>query len=595
VGRIPDEIIRLVRDRVDIVGLVGRFVTLRPSGRNHKGLCPFHAEKTPSFVVNAERQTFKCFGCDAGGTAITFLMRMENLSFPEAVRELAAEVGIEVPEQAAGERGVAERIYEANALAQALYREALRAPGNPGGAYLVRRGLDAAAAERFGIGWAPDGWEHLARALRERGIPAEVAEQAGLVAERRSGGHYDRLRGRVTFPIRDARGRVLGFGGRAVAEGQEPKYLNTPESPVFRKREAFFGLPDALEPIRRTERAVVVEGYFDRVALARAGVEGALATCGTALGAEHARQLRRRTRRVVLLFDGDEAGQRAMERALEVLLPEGLRVHAAVLPGGMDPDDLLARAGPEALRELVDAAPAALDVAIRRAVSRGCASPADKADAVAGLAKLLALVPAPVERGAWEERLALAVGTEKRHVEAAVRAGRRGADPHAEVPISVRRVSESGERKLRLLARVLLDHPQLAACAPLAEARAFAPGHPLVELAGRLAAQPEGRARELEELASGLSPEARSLLFAIAVDEAPPEGAEAAARALADLERWLREREERDRQRELTERMRRGGDDAAAILREKQRTRELASARWRGPGSDPPLRGVSTR
>jgi DNA primase len=592
VGLIPDETIRLVRDRVDIVALVGRFVSLKPSGRSHKGLCPFHSEKTPSFVVNAERQTFKCFGCDAGGTAITFLMRVENLSFPEALRQLAAEVGVEIPEETGGERGVAERVYEANALAQALYREALRAPGNPGADYLARRGIDAASIERFGIGFAPDAWEHLARRLREHGIPDAVAEQAGLVAERRSGGHYDRLRGRVTFPIRDVRGRVVGFGGRAVASGQEPKYLNTPESPVFRKREAFFGLPDALEPIRRTERAVVVEGYFDLVALERAGVPGALATCGTALTPEHARQLRRRTRRVVLLFDGDEAGQRAMERALEVLLPEELRVHAAVLPAGMDPDDLLAREGALALRELVQGAPAALDVAIRRAVARGCSSPAEKADAVAALAPTLSLVPAPVERGAWEERLALAVGTEKRHVEAAVRAARRGEDPHAAVPIPARRVSSADERKLRLLARVLLDHAELADRAPLAAAEAFAPGHPLVEVAVALAAE---AGRELESLAAGLSPEARSHLFALAVDEPAAGGAESAARALADLERWLHEREERERQRELTSRMRRGDPDVATLLREKQRAREQASARWQTNPIDPPLRGASTR
>jgi DNA primase len=594
VGLIPDETIRLVRERVDIVALIGRFVGLKPSGRSHKGLCPFHSEKTPSFIVNAERQSFKCFGCDAGGTAITFLMRMENLSFPEAVRQLAAEVGVEIPEHSrGGERGVAERIYEANALAQALYREALRAPASPGAAYLEGRGLDSASIERFGIGFAPDAWEHLSGRLREHGIPAAVAEQAGLVAERRSGGHYDRLRGRVTFPIRDVRGRIVGFGGRAISAGQEPKYLNTPETPVFRKREAFFGLPDALEPIRRTERAVVVEGYFDLIALERAGVQGALATCGTSLGAEHARALRRRTRRVVLLFDGDEAGQRAIERALEVLLPEELRVHAAVLPSGLDPDEFLAREGVAALRELVEGAPAALDAVIRRAVSRGCTTPAEKADAVAALAPLLALVPQPVERGAWEERLALAVGTEKRHVEAAVRAGRRGEDAHAAVPIPVRSVSVADERKLRLLARVLLDHPELADRAPLAAVEAFAPGHPLVEVAVRLAAEESGR--DLEELATGLSPEARSKLFEIAVDESTEGGAESAARALLDLETWLHEREERERQRELTARMRRGDDDVARLLEEKQLAREQASARGRGYPEDPPLRGASTR
>jgi DNA primase len=590
VALIPEETIRLVRDRVDIVALVGRFVALKPAGRSHKGLCPFHSEKTPSFTVNAERQAFKCFGCGEGGSAISFLMRMENLSFPEAVRQLAVSVGVEIPEQAPGERGLAERIAETNAFAQAVHREALRAPGNPGAAYLAGRGIDAAAIERFGIGFAPDAWDHLASRLAAQGIPASLGEQAGLLAERRSGGHYDRLRGRVTFPIRDARGRVLGFGGRAVVPGQEPKYLNTPESPIFRKREAFFGLPDALEPIRRTGRAVVVEGYFDLVALERAGVEGVLATCGTALTPEHARQLRRRTRQVVLLFDGDEAGQRAMVRALEALLPEELRVHAAILPAGMDPDDFLTREGAEALRALVGAAPPALDAVIRRAVAGGCREPAEKADAVAAVAPLLALVAAPVERGAWEDRLALAVGTEKRHVEAAVRAARRGEDAHAAVPVPPRRVAAADERKLRLLARVLLDHPELSDRAPLAAAEAFAPGHPLVDLATRLAAEED---RDVDALAAGLGPDARSLLFELAVDESTRSDPEGAARSLRDLERWLHEREERERQRELTARMRRGDPDVAAVLREKQRTRELASTRRGAEGGDPPLRGAS--
>ena len=264
-GRIPDEIIQRVRDHVDMIGLVGRFVTLKKSGRNYKGLCPFHNEKTPSFHVNPERQSFHCFGCQEGGNAFTFLMKMENLTFPEAVRILARESGIEVPESESGDRGVTERIYEALEATQEFYRAALRLPGSPGLAYLKDRGIDAEGIEQFEIGFAPDRWDAVVAMLRERDIPANIGEQAGLLVPRSSGGHYDRLRGRVTFPIQDVRGRVIGFGGRAIGEDQQPKYLNTPESPVFRKREALYGFPRALEPIRRTERAVVVEGYFDQI------------------------------------------------------------------------------------------------------------------------------------------------------------------------------------------------------------------------------------------------------------------------------------------------------------------------------------------
>jgi DNA primase len=570
-GRIPDEIIQQVRDRVDIVDLVGRFVSLKPSGRNHKGLCPFHNEKTPSFVVTPDRQSFKCFGCGEGGNVFGFLMRMENLSFPEAVRTLAAQHGIEVPDTGPGEAGGTQALQQANELAQECYRGALAQANNPGARYLARRGIDAATIEHFGIGYAPDRWDTVAQALRERGIPAGEGERAGLLKEGRSGGHYDLLRGRVTFPIRDVRGRVIGFGGRAVSDDQEPKYLNTPESPIFHKRRAFFGFPAALAPIRQQGRAVVVEGYFDLVALQRAGIEGAVATCGTALTEDHARNLSRRTKKVVLLFDGDEAGQKAMERSLEVLLPAGLRVHAAVLPAGEDPDDFLAKEGAEALCALVEAAPPALDVAIRRAVAGGCATPAEKADAVAALAPLLVLLPSPVERGAYEEQLALAVGANAEDVRAAVRAQRRGEDPLDALPVAPR-VEAAEVHKLRQLARSLVEHPHLAPRVrpdPLLEAA----DHPVVELIRHLvSAAGEERRVDLEELSQGLSEEARSLLYALAAEDHPPE-ATAAEQTVEDTNRWLERREERAAQRELTERLRRGDADAFEILRAKQQER----------------------
>ncbi len=587
-ARIAEEIIQQVRDRVDIVDLVGRFVSLKPSGRNHKGLCPFHDEKTPSFVVNRDRQTYKCFGCGEGGSAFGFLMQLENLSFPEAVRTLAAEHGIEVPESGSGERGLSERLHEANEIAQACYREALTRRGNGALDYLAQRGIDAETIERHGIGFAPDRWDFVVEALRAKKISAELGERVGLLSERRSGGHYDRLRGRVTFPIRDVRGRVIGFGGRAIGEGQEPKYLNTPESPIFRKRQSFFGLPQALEPIRREGRAVIVEGYFDLVALNSAGIGSALATCGTALTPDHGRELRRRTRNVVLLFDGDEAGQKAMERSLEVLLPADLRVQTAVLPGSDDPDTFLAREGGEALRALVDDAPSALDVAMRRAVARGRNSPAEKADAVAALAPLLALISSPVEAGAYAKQLALAVDTEARHVEAAVRAVRRGHDAREAVPIAPR--SEPSEvRKLQRLARGLIEHPHLAARVRREALDAFSSEHPVVELLHRLVrAAGEDRCVELEELSAGLSDAARSLLYALAVDDHPPEEG-AAEQTVEDTNRWLRRQLERARQRALTETLRSGGADAASVLREKQTTHGAHA----GDHEDPPSPGRS--
>ena len=572
-ARIPDEIIQQIRDRVDLVDLVGRFVTLKKAGRSYTGLCPFHGEKTPSFNVNPDRQAFYCFGCQEGGNAITFLMKIENLSFPEAARALAAERGIEIPETDSGERGLAERLYEANETAQTAYRAALAAPGNPALAYLAKRGIDAATIERFGIGFAPDRWDFVAQRLHERGIAAELAERAGILAARPSGGHYDRLRGRVTFPIRDTRGRILGFGGRALAPDQEPKYLNTPESPVYRKREGFYGFPMALDPIRRGERAVVVEGYFDLIALHRAGVEAVLATCGTALSAEHARDLRRRTKQVVLLFDGDEAGQRAITRALEVLLPEGLRVRAAVLPAGEDPDSFLRGKGAEALRGLVDRAAPALDRVIERALAQGCATPAQKADAVAAVAPLLALIPAPVERAGFEQQLALSVGVEARHVEAAVRAVQRGQDPRDAVPIAARR-REPEERYIEQLIRCLLEHPALAARVPSAEIETLIAAGPLRELLETLvAAGGQGPRSDLEALCERLEPPARSRLRSLAAtDDAPSEAT--AARTVDDTLAVLRKRSLRTQRQALKNRLREPDADADALLGEIQRLRE---------------------
>jgi DNA primase len=585
-GRIAEETIQEIRDRVDIVGLIGRVVSLKKAGSNFKGLCPFHNEKTPSFNVRPDRGSYYCFGCQKGGNAITFLMEMENLTFPEAVRALGREVGIEIAETESGERGVSERLFAANAVAQARYREALKTPGNAGASYLAERGIDAEVIYRFGLGFAPDRWDTVVQALRAARIPTEDGEEAGLLSERNSGGHYDRLRGRVTFPIQDVHGRVIGFGGRAVSSGQEPKYLNTPESPIFHKRRAFYGFPAALEPIRHTRRAVVVEGYFDLIALHRAGIAEGLATCGTALTDEHGRNLLRRTRDVVLLFDGDEAGQRATLRSLEVLLPHGLRVRAAALPPGDDPDSFLAREGEEALRSLIDEAPPALEIAIRRAVAEGRRTPWEKADAVAAVAPLIALVPSAVERGEYCAQLALAVGTEPQHVGAAVQRAARGEDARDAVPVTPRRRGPE-ERNVLQLVRSLLEHPQHAQRISLDEVAALVSDRSLADLVRALVeAARDGARVDVEQVAEQLESETRNLLRALATADALD--ADTALRTIDDTLRWLRRRRHGEEGRALTEKMRDPNSDQKALIDAKVRhSKECEESNHPPLGSQP--------
>lgn len=606
-GRIPEETIEAIRNRIDLVDLVGRYVALKQAGRSFKGLCPFHHEKTPSFHVNPQLGIFHCFGCAAGGNAFAFLMRHDNLTFPEAVRSLARDCGIEVPEERGDvEAGIGRRLRGACAVAERFYRDALKSPeGTAARAYLTKRGLDDEQVARFGLGFAPDRWDALVRALGAADVPAELGVRAGLLGEGQRG-HYDRLRGRVIFPIRDVRGDAIAFGGRALpghdGTAPEPKYLNTPESPLFRKREALYGMPDALEAIRRAGRAVVVEGYFDRIALARADVGEALATCGTALTPDHARQLCRRTQEVVLLFDGDAAGQRAVERSLLLLLPEGLRVRAVELPAGEDPDTYLEKHGADALRQLVADATPALDGVIRRAVAGGCATPWEKADAVAAVAPLLVLLPDPVERGETARQLSFAAGVPVAEVDAAVRrerarlVGNRPRDADAvsrSDSVQERtgsgfgsassggtpsgpRVETTEARWARALARTLVHFPTLASAIDPEEVATLVPppwDRVLSTLVDTLSDRSDA---DLGALAETLGGEAGAELCAVAVEASPAADEEGAIAAMSDTFRRLRQRRLAEQDRQLTQQLRQAGSDAErqAILEEKHRIQQ---------------------
>ncbi|WP_163558520.1 DNA primase [Halomonas sp. NO4] len=365
-GPIPQRFIDDLLARVDVVEVVGERVVLKKTGRNHSGLCPFHQEKTPSFTVSADKQFYHCFGCGAHGNALRFLMEYDRLSFPEAVEQLAGRLGLEVPREGrddpqaqARERKRKEGVNLLE-LAASYYRERLKMPeAQAARDYLDNRGLSAEVVADFGIGYAPDGWEGLKRHLGQRGIPESVQVEYGLLVHREESGRtYDRFRDRVMFPIRDGRGRTLAFGGRVLGDAK-PKYLNSPETPVFHKGRELYGLFEARQANARLERLVIVEGYMDVVALAQFGIRNAVATLGTATSEEHLVRLFRLVDEVVFCFDGDQAGRQAATRALQTVLPlmiDGRQARFLFLPEGEDPDSLVRCEGPEAFTDRITCA-----------------------------------------------------------------------------------------------------------------------------------------------------------------------------------------------------------------------------------------------
>jgi DNA primase len=365
---IPDDQVEEVRARADIVDIVGEFVSLKKVGRQYKANCPFHEERTPSFYVTPEKGFYKCFGCGKSGDVFSFVMEKLGLDFVEAVRHVAGRAGVELREvtRQRDEEDPNAPLYELNAFAQSWFRQCLTDPATGAGAqaYLQGRGIDAKTAERFGLGWAPDEWHSLRDAAAKHGLDENLMVEVGLLARReRDNEPYDRFRGRIVFPIEALSGRVIAFGGRIVAEDARdaPKYLNSPETPIYHKGRNLYGLSWARHAIRREESAVLVEGYMDVVSLAARGFENVVAPLGTALTPEQAKLLARYTKRVFLLFDSDSAGLKATFRAGDALLEEGLHPAVVTLPVGEDPDTLVRRQGADALRTYLDDAVDVLD------------------------------------------------------------------------------------------------------------------------------------------------------------------------------------------------------------------------------------------
>jgi DNA primase len=382
-GLIPQEVINQIRERADIVEVVSNYVSLSKAGQNLKGLCPFHSEKTPSFNVSPTRQIFHCFGCGTGGNAITFLMKIEGTSFPDTVRELGRRIGIAIPAVSGtlspSDSGLRERLEHINGRAASWFHDNLMASEHGARArlYLADRGIEPSTIEAFGLGLALPSWDGLIQALARDGISLADMAAAGLAVAKdhartgaEAGGYYDRFRGRVMFPITDLRKRIVAFGGRILGDG-EPKYLNSPETALFSKGRLLYGLDRAREAAGRQGRLIIVEGYFDAIALHQAGIFNVVATLGTALTPDHLAIIRRFTNTVVLLFDPDAAGVRASLRCLDLFVDSGIGLTVMSLPDGLDPDAFVRRHGSESFMQLHDQAPSLVEFAVHHSLAAG--------------------------------------------------------------------------------------------------------------------------------------------------------------------------------------------------------------------------------
>lgn len=462
-----------VRNSADIVEVVSGYVALKKRGRNYWGCCPFHGEKTPSFSVNAEKNMFYCFGCHEGGDVFRFIMKSENCSFMEAVKMLAARYGIPIPEK---EKTAAEirrdrqrkELGEANELAVRFYQSCLLRTqyGKPALAYLAGRGITQQIIEQFSIGYAIDNFSALTTSLGKRGCSTDVLIKAGLALPGKNGGAYDKFRGRVMIPIKDARGRVVGFGGRVLGSDMQPKYMNTGETELFNKRYLLFGLDIAVKNIKMLHQAIVVEGYMDAISLHAAGITNAVASMGTAFSAEQARILKRITDNVVFCYDSDEAGRRASVRAVSIAREAGLQVQVAGVPDGKDPDEFVRQYGKDAFLEVVEQAPDGIDFQIEATIRQNnVTNLAGKVEAVSNILPFLLECKNEIEVAGHIRKLAQRLTIDEGLIADEYRKAARSKKPAAAVDMARAAAPEmvpTENQAETVLLAVLLEHPDMA-------------------------------------------------------------------------------------------------------------------------------------
>ncbi|MFB3895258.1 MAG: DNA primase [bacterium] len=476
--RFTQDFVDRVRDANDILDIISEYVSLKPSGRNHKGLCPFHNEKTPSFMVHREKQIFHCFGCGIGGNVITFIQKQNNLSFNQAVRYLAERAGIPIVTQKVSEdedklAKEKDSIYALNKLAMEYYQRCLSTPqGKSAQKYILEtRKLSEDTIQKFKLGYALPGWDNLMTAAAKKKYSVSILEKAGLIIQReatteRGPGYYDRFRDLVMFPIIDAQERIIGFGGR-VLDDRLPKYLNSPETPVFRKSYCLYGLPLAMKAIREQGYAIIVEGYMDCIRAHHAGIENTIATLGTSLTSEQARTLRRYTSEAVLIYDTDPAGIAASLRGLDQLVAVGLGVKVVALPVGKDPDEFISKQGKDKFLDLVQQAKRPVEFAIQVAMQQyGIHTIDAQVQVVNNILPMIARIPQPVEQDLYLKQLAESVRLDILAVKTQFTRLKRTRKPGTEPTASGNKtvldlVQESSFRVERDILSLLMNDPSL--------------------------------------------------------------------------------------------------------------------------------------
>ncbi len=464
--RIPANIIEDIRNSADIAEIVSGYVSLKKRGQNHFGICPFHTEKTPSFSINQQKQIFHCFGFGEGGNAISFIMKIENISFTDSVRFLAQKMNIEIPESNEDEtsKKVILELYDLTKFAAKYYHDQLWGEiGNDAKNYLLERSFSDTVLHQFEVGYAPEGWDNLIKAALKFGFTNNQLKTVGLIVPNNRGGYYDRFRDRIMFPIHNLSGLVVGFGGRIFKDVPDaPKYINSPETAIYRKSKILFGLFQSREAIRKDENAILVEGYADVLGLVQSGVQNVVATSGTALTQEQAQLLLRHTPNVNILYDGDLAGANAALRGIDILMHQGLHVKVAELPEGTDPDSFVKTRGADSLRKKIDDAKELIDFKIYAFTSNKPANtPQRKAELVYILAESIAEIRDEVAKNLYIQDVAKRLGVAENIIFKAVAKKRRQVrklesdEPQPKEPISGRMHAE------RDLLEILLRYPHI--------------------------------------------------------------------------------------------------------------------------------------